>query len=133
MNASLHGECRSGRRLGRIVAWLAAAVAVPLLGGCGPDSGQVALCERVLREVVDPQDGIRIADRRTGESAANSVTLDFTVRQTNGLTVPRRLICRFEGARFAAGRLSLAAVWRDNRGPLSQLSLIFLKHRLHLK
>jgi len=99
----------------------------------GPDAGQVALCERVLREVVDPQDGLRIVDRRAGESATNSVTLDFTVRQTNGLTVPRRLICRFEGTRFEAGRLSLAAVWRDDRGPLSQISLIFLKHRLHIQ
>lgn len=122
-----HGKRRSGRRLGRVVAWIAAAAAVPILGGCSPNSGQIALCERALHEVVDPQNGIHISDRRAGESAANSVTLDFTVRQANGLTVPRRLICRFGQENLR----SLSGVWLDNRGPLSQLSLIFLNDRLH--
>jgi hypothetical protein len=115
--------------LARYLAWPMAALAVT---ACGPDSGQVRLCERVLLEVEGLPDSVEIVDRRQDESAPHTVILTFQAALKDGRTRRGRGACRFAGGRFDEDRLELIGVRTDSHGELSAASTVFLRRKLGL-
>ena len=110
---------------------LAASLApVAFLAACGPDTGQVALCERVLYDVAGPARTITILDRRA-QGPPHTITLVYRrARETRA--PPRTLSCRFAGGRLEKARLELVEVIRDDGRPLSTVSMVVLRRRLGL-
>lgn len=111
---------------------LAAAGALALTAaGCGPDAGQMQICERVLLALVDEPASVRVLERRSGE--AHAVVIDFTQAVPEGPAQQGRIACGFAGGRFDDGRLTLDSVETGELGRLTGLSLAVLKRRLSLR
>lgn len=100
-----------------------------LLGGCGPDEGQAALCERVVR-ALEGKAGVTILDRETSKSDEAAVAIRYRTGPAN--TPEKTIVCRFAATGLGADRLRLSGVRRSDGTALSRLSLGRLKARLNL-
>ena len=120
---------RSARIVGCGVAfWLA----LPL-SACGPDAGQVQICERVLHALAPPGARPAILERAKYRGAGAGVTLVYTARAASGAAGKSRMTCLFAGAGVGGERLRLVGVLDGSGKPLSALSVIVLRRRLGLE
>lgn len=115
--------------LARRLAWPIAALAVT---ACGPDTGQVNLCQRVLLEVEGLPESTEIVDRGQDDSAPYTVILTFRADGRAGRARRGNVACRFAGGRFDDGRLELVGVRTDSQGELSAAATVFLRRKLGL-
>ncbi len=120
------------------------------LAGCGPDPGQVRICERVVAAFEDDPQGVTILRRAVNPGDSAVVVIDYQVPGaepldlqadrvrssvidlTGGSGEAHWVSCRFGGGLFSADRLTLVEVSSDRRGRLSPIDLQMLKIWLRL-
>ncbi len=103
-----------------------------LLTGCGPDSGQVNICQQVLYELVAPTPKVTVLGTTVPDKPKDSVTVVYRWSgDTQGKK--RHLTCTFAGSGFNQTRLVLLGVIRDSGEKLSMVTMIVLRHRLKLQ
>ncbi len=103
-----------------------------LLIGCGPDSGQVNICQRVLHELVAPTPKVTVLSTAVPDKPKDSVTVVYRW-SGDAQGRKRHLTCTFAGSGFNQTRLVLLGVIRDSGEKLSMVTMIVLRHRLKLQ
>ena len=92
------------------------------LTACGPDAGQLLLCERALLALT----GGVTAQRDEALAAADHVIV-LPYEHAGGR---QTISCRFAGGRFAEGRLELVGVASSQTGELGPVAFRVLKERM---
>lgn len=120
-------------RSARIVGCgVALSLALPL-SACGPDAGQVRICERILHHLARPGPNPAILEREKYRGAKAGVSLVYTAGAASGADGKGRLTCLFAGSGLDRDRLRLVGVLDRSGKPLSALSVIVLRRRLSLE
>jgi len=110
-----------------------------VLSACGPDSGQVALCTRILGVVVPGGDLARVTDQKATGGTKSTIELTYELPQQlagkapAGGNGPRKFRCLFASGGLRKGRLELVGVVRNSGAPLHPVSLLYLRRRLNLR
>ncbi len=100
------------------------------LAACGPDTGQIALCEQVVHELIGPADSLDIVEWLDDAHGPHTITAVY--RKRGGTEEKRRLVCQFAGGGSGDRRLDLTGVLFDDARTLSRASFTFLKLQLVL-
>ncbi len=100
------------------------------LASCGPDNGQILLCEQVVHELVGPADSVDIVEWLDDAHGPHTVTAVY--RKRGGTEEKRLLVCQFAGGGSGDSRDDLTGVLFDDARTLSRASFTFLKLQLDL-
>ena len=125
-----------GRRRCRFPAsFLRALTGIVLLpvAACGPDVGQVLICERLVQEFVEPGETIEIIASAQDRLAANTINIDYLAIRPDGVRRQRRLACRFAGGRFDDDNLILTGLRTDDDGELAPQSVMRIRRKYRLQ
>ena len=104
-----------------------------LIAACGPDVGQVLLCERLVQEFLVPGETFQIVANEQDRAAANTINIDYLAIRSDGVRRQRRLACRFAGGRFDDDNLILIGLWTDDRGELASQTVMRIRHKYRLQ
>ena len=113
-----------------IVPRIPMIAALLALAACGPDAGRIALCERVVHQLVGPEESLDILEWLDDAHGPHTITAIYHKR--GGTGEKRRLVCRFAGGGTGEERLELTGVLFDDARTLSRVSFTFLKLQLGL-
>ena len=102
--------------------------ALLVLAACGPDTGQIALCEQVVQQLIGPDDLLEITEWQDDAHGPRTITAVYLKR--GGTGEKRRLVCQFAGGGMGEERLELTGVLFDDGRTLSRASFAFLKLQL---
>ncbi len=102
--------------------------ALLVLAACGPDTGQIALCEQVVNQLIGPDDLLEITEYLDDAHGPHTITAVY--RKRGGTEEKRRLVCQFAGGGIGGKRLELIGVLFDDSRTLSRASFTFLKLQL---
>ncbi len=104
--------------------------AILVLASCGPDTGQITLCEQVVYQLIGPGDSLDIVEWLDDAHGPHTITAIY--RKRGGTGEKRRLVCQFAGGGIGERRLELTGVLFDDRRTLSRVSFAYLKLQLGL-
>ncbi len=104
--------------------------ALLVLASCGPDTGQIALCEQVVHQLIGPADSLDILEWLDDVHGPHTMTAIY--RKRGGTGEKRRLVCQFAGGGVGDRHLDLTGVLFDDARTLSRASFTFLKLQLVL-
>ncbi|MEX0758995.1 MAG: branched-chain amino acid ABC transporter permease [Tistlia sp.] len=108
--------------MGRLAASL---LLLLLLAGCGPNPGQLQLCQRLAAAFAGESHVLLGAEALAEKDPALLIRYEAGAAQ-------RWHVCRFAGSGFGQGRLVLESVETDRDGPLSAVQLTVLRVWLEL-
>ncbi len=104
--------------------------ALLVLAACGPDAGRIALCERVVHQLIGPEESLDILEWLDDAHGPHTITAIYRMR--GGVAGDRRLVCQFAGGGVGEERLELTGILFDDARTLSRVSFTFLKLQLGL-
>ena len=100
------------------------------LAACGPDIGQIALCEQIVYRLVGPPDRVEIVAWIDDAQGPHTLAAAYRIADDGGRT--RRLVCAFEGSGIGEARLRLVDIRYDDGRRPSRASIAYLKRQLGL-
>jgi hypothetical protein len=118
------------RSIGKVAGAACGALALGALAGCGADTSQAVLCERVVEKLYGGPGDVTIVKTEAPEGTAAEVSVQFRQGAASNAS-PMTVTCSFAGKEGAA-RLDLTGVRRPDNRPLHLVTVIFLKRQLQL-